>query len=82
MRRHLVRVARCGGVLVRYYLLIGGKSGGRRTYGILVEGGGDREVLHSVAASRRRAGSLLALLIRGRVTPTTARDVAEDWLSA
>lgn len=49
-------------------------------YGILVESGGEREVLRSVTSSRRRAEALLALLVRGRVTPTTARDVVEDWL--
>ena len=80
LRRNLVGAAWCGRRPVRYYLLASGTSGGRRMYGILVESGGEREVLRSVTSSRRRAEALLALLVRGRVTPTTARDVVEDWL--
>lgn len=49
-------------------------------YGILVEGGGDREMISTVMASRWRVQALLALLMQGHVTPTTARDVVEDWL--
>lgn len=82
MRRDLVGAARCGRRPVRYYLLADRRNGGRRMYGVLVESGGDRAVLRSVTPSRRRVEALLALLVRGRVTPATARDVVEDWLSA
>nr|WP_325296801.1 DUF6514 family protein [uncultured Dysosmobacter sp.] len=80
MRRHLVGAARCGRLPVRYYLLEGREGDGRRAYGILVEGGGDRQAVPSVTSSRQRAEALLAMLMRGRVTPTTARDVVEDWI--
>lgn len=80
MRKHLVGAAWCRELPVRYYLLAEEVREGRRTYGILVEGGGDRVLLPSVATSQRRVRSLLALLMQGRVTPTTARDVVEDWL--
>lgn len=49
-------------------------------YGVLVEGGGDRALIPSVAPSRRRVQALLAVMMQGRVTPITARDVVEDWL--
>lgn len=80
MRRHFVGAARCGGLPVHYYLLAHGRKDGRRMYGILVEGGGDREMISTVMASRWRVQALLALLMQGHVTPTTARDVVEDWL--
>ena len=49
-------------------------------YGILVEGVGDREVIHGITASRLRIQTLLERLVRGRVTPVSVRDVVEDWL--
>ncbi len=80
MRRHLVGAARCRELPVRYYLLAGEVRNGSRMYGVLVEGGGDRALIPSVAPSRRRVQALLTLMIQGRVTPATARDVVEDWL--
>lgn len=80
LRRCLVGAARCRALPVRYYLLAERGSGGKRMYGILVEGGGERAVIPAVAPSRRRVQALLAVMIHGRVTPTTARDVVEDWL--
>lgn len=82
MRRHLVGAARCRELPVRYYLLAGEARGGRRMYGILVEGGGERAAIPSVAPSRKRVQALIAVMMRGRVTPATARDVVEDWLLA
>lgn len=82
LRRRLVGIARCREMPVHYYLLVNGESGGRRMYGILVKCGGDREVIPEITPSRRRVQSLLGLLIQGRVTPVTVRDVVEDWLLA
>lgn len=82
MRRRLVGAARCAGIPVRYYLLANAGKDGRRNYGVLVESGSDRALIPSVAASRRRVRVLLTLMMQGRVTPATARDVVEDWLLA
>lgn len=82
MRRHFAGAARCGGLPVHYFLLVHERRAGRRMYGVLVEGGGNRELIPSVTPSRSRVRALLALLIQGRVTPATARDVVEDWLLA
>ncbi|MDO4314685.1 MAG: DUF6514 family protein [Oscillospiraceae bacterium] len=80
MRKYLAGSALCRELQVRYYLLAGEVRDGRRMYGVLVESGGGRELIPSVTPSRRRAQSLLALLVQGHVTPVTARDVVEDWL--
>lgn len=82
MRRYLAGAARCRELSVRYYLLAEGVKSGRRRYGVLVEGGGDRQMIPAVTPSRRRVQALLALLIQGCVTPAAARDVVEDWLLA
>jgi hypothetical protein len=76
----LAGTARCRDLLVRYYLLVGNMTGDRRPYGVLVKGGADAVLLPGITCSRRRVMELLRLLVRGRVTPVTARDVAEDWL--
>lgn len=82
MRRRFIATVQCCGRPVRYYLLVDAVRDGRWMYGILVEGDGDREAIPGITPSRLRAQMLLKRLIRGRVTPVTARDVVEDWLLA
>lgn len=65
---------------MRYYLLVDVGKNGSRMYGILIEGGGSREMIPGITPSRLRIQSLLERLARGRVTPVTVRDVVEDWL--
>lgn len=80
MRRRLIATAQCRGRPVRYYLLADGVRDGKRMYGILVERGGDQELIPEIAPSRWRVQALLERLARGRVTPVTVRDAVEDWL--
>lgn len=80
LRRRFVATVQCCGRPVRYYLLADGSGNERWMYGILVEGVGDREVIHGITASRLRIQTLLERLVRGRVTPVSVRDVVEDWL--
>lgn len=67
---------------MHYYLLVNRVRGGGRMYGIRVESGGEVESIRAITPSRYRVQGLLNRLMRGRVTPTAARDVVEDWLLA
>lgn len=49
-------------------------------YGALVEKDGEQAVLPRLHVSADRVRDLLDRMVRGAVTPVTARDVAEDWL--
>ncbi|MBR1689491.1 MAG: hypothetical protein IJ713_01795 [Oscillibacter sp.] len=80
MRKLWVGSALCRGRLVHYYLLVKAPAGEREEYGVLVVLGTERALLPDLSASRRKVRSLLAAMRRGRVTPVTAADIAEDWL--
>ena len=58
------------------YELLAGEDG----YGIRIAGIGDEAVLPALAVDRKAVFSLLKAMMRGFVTPVTARDIAEDWL--
>lgn len=75
MKRELLATELCMDGHVRYYLL---SDAGH--YGVGVEYRGERVLLAGLTALRQRAETLLMAMARGRVTPATARDVAEDWL--
>lgn len=90
--------ALCGEADVRYFLLveepgetaarIGGLSAedaaawNRTEYGVAVEKGGEETSLLALDSSLERVQDLLDRMVRGAVTPVSARDVAEDWLLA
>lgn len=58
------------------YALLAGEDG----YGVCVSNGEETVEIHGIAPSRERVSQLLGLLMRGRVTPVTVRDIVEDWL--
>ena len=74
-----------GAVLTcRYHLLVReipppweGESYG---IGILVDQTGEREEIWDITVSDRRILALADLVMAGRVTPCTLRDVVDDWL--
>ena len=79
MRRIFVGNAVCGQKLIRYYLLEY-DTAGRACYGIQVEVGREKTVIPRITPSQVAVLALAEWLIRGCVTPVTARDVVEDWL--
>ena len=58
------------------YALLAGEDG----YGVRVSNGKEIVEIHDIAPSREQVSQLLDLLVRGSVTPVTARDIVEDWL--
>lgn len=72
--------AECEGAPIYYYLLVETLENGAEDYGVAVEYGAQTALVPALTLFRARAEELLELLRRGRVTPATARDVAEDWL--
>ena len=58
------------------YELLAGEDG----YGIRVEGNGEDAVMSALSIDGEAVFSLLEAIMRGFVTPVTARDIAEDWL--
>ena len=48
--------------------------------GILVDQTGEREEIWDITVSDQRILSLADLVMEGRVTPCTQRDVVDDWL--
>lgn len=80
MRKLFVGRSDCEAVPVEYFLLAEelGESG--EEYGVGVKRGEEVETIPGITVSHDRITSLLALLLRGEVTPVTARDVVEDWL--
>ena len=79
MRRIFVGDAVCGQKLIRYYLFEY-DTAGRACYGIQVEVGREKTVIPRITPSQVAVLALAERLIRGCVTPVTARDVVEDWL--
>lgn len=72
--------AECAGLPIHYYLLVETLEHDLEMYGVLVEYQAQTAAVPALTVCRRRAEALLELLRRGRVTPVTVRDVAEDWL--
>ena len=63
------------GMTVYYELL---EERGR--YGIRVSCGTEVEEITDLAVKKEPVLELLQAMVRGFVTPVTARDIAEDWL--
>jgi len=68
----------------KYHLLIreipppvGGESYG---IGVVVSQTGERTEIWDITVCAQRIQALADLVIRGRVTPCTLREVVEDWL--
>ena len=89
MEREFYGSALCGQTDVRYFLLVEecgtaaqeyGLSENWGEYGVLVETDGEQTAIPALDHSRERVSGLLDCMVRGVVTPVSARDVAEDWL--
>ena len=82
MRRIFMGTARCLDQPIRYYLLAEAGEDGTETYGIGVEYVGETAEIPNITPFQHRIQKLAEALMQGCVTPTTLRDVAEDWLLA
>ena len=82
MRRIFMGTARCLDQPIRYYLLAEAGEDGTETYGIGVEYAGETAEITNITPFQHRIQKLAEALMQGCVTPTTLRDVAEDWLLA
>ena len=82
MRRIFMGTARCLDHPIRYYLLAEAGEDGTETYGIGVEYAGETAEIPNITPFQHRIQKLAEALMQGCVTPTTLRDVAEDWLLA
>ena len=82
MRKFFFDSAPLGDGTVEYSLVTGVSDADKGEYGVLVESGGESALIPAVSVSRFRVQQLLGMMCRGIVTPVTAWDVTEDWLSA
>ena len=78
MRVWQVGLVPLGREWLRYYLLRSPEP--RSEYGICVTCGGDTAFIPGITFSKIKIRRLLRSMMRGRVTPVTARDIVEDWL--
>lgn len=65
---------------ITYYLLTETDEMGREAYGVQVCCGAEKETIPGITASKPVLQELLTRMIQGIVTPTTARDILNDWL--
>ena len=77
MERKLFATACCLDAQIRYYLLAEAER-----YGVGLEYRGEEIALSGLTTIRHQAEGLLEAMARGRVTPVTACDIAEDWIRA
>ena len=82
MRRIFMGTALCQELPVRYDLLAEAGEDGTETYGVGVEYAGETAEIPNITPFQHRIQKLAEALMQGCVTPTTLRDVAEDWLLA
>ena len=80
MRRIWFGQSECRGAAVRYYLVVEETAEVER-YGLQVCCGDETETVPDVTSSQRQIQILLEVMVRGSVTPVTARAVVEDWLN-
>lgn len=67
---------------MEYYLLVEEQGGLCENYGIRIDIGEEQESVRGITLSQTRILSLLAMVMKGGITPSCLRDVVEDWLLA
>lgn len=80
MRKICFGQSECRGAAVCYYLVVEETAEVER-YGLQVRFEKEAETVPDITSSQRQIQVLLAAMVRGGVTPVTARDVVEDWLN-
>lgn len=81
MEKRLIGRALCCGSQVQYYLTSEISQDGTENYGVLVEYGGESCAILGITPSLQKIQDLLGVLIRGVVTPSSVRDIVDDWLA-
>lgn len=82
MREFLVGETSLLGAPVEYYLLAEEYGTQGESYGVRIQKGKEGAIVRGITWSQRKIMALLAVLIKCAVTPTTLRDVVDDWLLA
>lgn len=80
MRKIWFGQSECRGEAVCYYLVVEETAEVER-YGLQVRCGGEKETMKDITSSQRQIQILLETMVRGGVTPITAREIVEDWLA-
>ena len=65
---------------LNYYLLTDATGSGENTYGLMVQYRGEQACVRDITSRREDMLRLLDDLLLGGVTPTTVRDIVDDWL--
>lgn len=81
MRKVRFGQSECCGTAVRYYLVVEDWEEMGENYGFQIRYAGETATVPRITSSQRYIQSLLGALVRGCVTPATAREVVEDWLN-
>ncbi|MBQ8254709.1 MAG: hypothetical protein IJY94_04315 [Clostridia bacterium] len=76
----MLNVAEEDGIVIRYFLYED-VCEDRPSFSIECRCGEESTFLPDVTSQRERAEKIFELFVRGRVTPTSARDVIEEILS-
>lgn len=74
--------AECEGSPIQYHLLAEEAESGIGEYGVRVIFGEEVASLPRVTRSQTAIIDLITKMIRGTVTPVSAREIVEDWLLA
>ncbi len=65
----------------RYYLLASDVESLGQNYGIRIDrGDGESAIIPNITLFQHEIEDLLNILLRNTVTPSTLRDVVEDWI--
>ena len=74
--------AECEGSPIQYHLLAEEAESGIGSYGVRVILGEEIASLPGVTGSQTAIMELIEAMIRGTVTPVSAREIVDDWLLA
>lgn len=80
MNTCLVDTSECMGNPIEYSLISDLSDVGIETYGILVQLGDERVVIHDLSSSPDEVQKLLVCMANGAVSPVSVHDIVEDWL--
>ena len=73
-----VRIVR--GIPVSYHLVVEERADGGFSFGITIRRGKEEVFVPDITSKPTEICALLHRMVRGSVTPVTAKDVIEDWV--
>ena len=81
MKHVRIAYAHCREGQIAYELLAETIENDKVIYGIRITYGNDEILIRGITPRILKAEALFAAMVRGVVTPVTARDIVEDWLA-